>query len=100
MPEPSPFPPQPPRKSGRGRKSSTKSSPLKDPNPLRVAHMVADSVEMAPRLAIPLEVRIGARLNYPEFPNGSALLDLHNTEDGREYQIIVLLKPKPDQLDQ
>lgn len=81
-----------------GQSKITASLPANEPppaNPLRVAHMTADALEMAPRIQIPLEVRVGARrIEHSPNPNdgGTAMLNVHNPEDGHEYLILVIRK--------
>lgn len=70
--------------TGRGRSRNSETPP---PNPLKVAHMVADSIELAPKVVIPLEVAIGARY-HSDRPG--AMVTVLNREDGRRYSILVL----------
>lgn len=86
------------RKAGPGQKDSTASSRPSDrlSTPLKVALTVADAVEMCPRIVNPLEVRTGARRLDPHATDdGAAVIDLFNREDGQEYMVIVMRKPKP-----
>lgn len=76
-----------------GQKRSTKSSPPPSPNPVKVAKMVADALEIAPRVMIPLEVRVGAREPLsPPVPNcpKSAVIDVLNHEDGQQYLVVII----------
>lgn len=77
-----------------GRKNGTTSRRRKSPDPVKVAKMVADALEIAPRVMIPLEVRIGARDTHltMRFNERSGMIDVLNTEDGHEYQILVIRK--------
>lgn len=77
-----------------GRSRSTGSRRRKSPDPVKVAKMVADALEIAPRVMIPLEVRIGARETHllMRFNDRSGVIDVLNTEDGNEYQILVISK--------
>lgn len=84
--------------ASKGRSSGRGSSRRPDPNPLKVAHMVSDAIEMAPRIAIPLQILIGARdWNTVLTPlnEDTGVIDVLNTEDGHEYQILVIRKSKP-----
>lgn len=86
-----------PSKRTPGRRPSTKSSPRPAPNPLKVAHMVAECLEIAPRVTYPLEVKTGAHL-VPEYDLPAlplAVIDLRNHEDGHEYTVMVMLKRSP-----
>ncbi len=90
--------PSHPRTHGQSRTTGSSQSPSSEqptPNPLRVGHMIADSLEMAPSIQIPLEVRIGAR-RVEGSPNpsdgGTAMLNVHNTEDKHEYLILIIRK--------
>lgn len=93
--------PRPIRRRGRGLKVSSASRQRPDPqptppNPLKVGSMVQAALEIAPRMMIPLEVITGARLQFPNLPQHSALLDVR-TEDGNEYTVLVISKLKPKQ---
>jgi hypothetical protein len=59
--------------------------------------MISDSVEMAAKVVIPLEVRVGARDCHLALRPGeqSAQIDLLNTEDGHEYTVTVMRKQQP-----
>lgn len=79
------------KKSSSGRGQS-RSNP---PDPLKTAHMVSDAIEMAPSLAIPLQVQTGAhgwQTNLLPHNDLIGLIDVLNTEDGHEYQILVVRK--------
>ncbi len=79
------------RSTGLGR---SRNSPPAPPDRLKTAQMVADAIEMAPKLAIPLEVRVGARLqNHPNDLGQPAIVTVLNVEDGHEYEILVRVKP-------
>lgn len=87
------------RKDGLGQKGSTASPRLSDrqpSTPLKVGLIVADCLEVTPRLMNPLEVRIGARqveeCDVPKLP--TVVIDVVNRDDGQEYQILVTRKPK------
>lgn len=82
----------PSKKPGRGQKGSTESL---RPDPLRIAKMVADLVEMAPRILYDLELMVGAHEPLtppvPDQPR-SAVLEVTDHKDGRKYQIVVVPK--------
>lgn len=84
------------RRSTPGQSKPTALSlvPAPQPNPLKVAHMIGDSVEMAAKVVIPLEVRTGARSldSSSRGDGGAALLNVLNTEDGIEYLVLVMRK--------
>lgn len=88
---------KPLRRSTPGLSKPTRSSPRPDPNPQQVAQMIAECVEIAPKIMYPLEVRTGARL-VPEYDLPAlplAVIDLVNTEDEHEYTVMVTLKRPP-----
>lgn len=63
-------------------------------NPLKVGLIVAEAIEVLPRIVNPLEVTTGARLHRPDLPE-TAVIDVLNRDDGQEYQILVMRKPQP-----
>ncbi len=87
-----------PRTHGQNRITASNLQPQpKDepqPNPKKVAQMLADSVELAPTVVIPLEVKTGSRNVCHDNQNdgGAAMINLINHEDGHEYLVIVMRK--------
>lgn len=57
-------------------------------NPLKIAQMLAELVEMSPAVVYPLQLKAGAR-TVLHTQNQHAILDVTNTEDGTTYQITV-----------
>ena len=90
-----------PSKSGHGRKAITGSPrrkqalPKQPPDPVKVGKIVAECLEVTPRILNPLQVRTGARDWHTVmtlFGEVTAAIDVLNTEDGHEYHILVVRK--------
>lgn len=82
-------------KSGRGPKEPTASprpSARQSADPLKVAKIVAECLEVTPRILNPLEVRVGAH-RHPNRPD-DAILRVLNREDGQEYMVMVMPLPR------
>lgn len=81
-----------PRKPTRSLRRNAPQTPQQEPStPLKVGKIVADCLEVTPRLMNPIEVRTGARLHRPDLPE-VAVIDVINLDDGAEYQILVTRK--------
>lgn len=78
-------------RGGPGQKATTTS---RHPDCLKAAKIVADCLEVTPRIMNPLEVVTGAQqveeCDVPKLP--LAVIDVLNREDGHEYQIMVVRK--------
>lgn len=85
---------------GPGQRANTAShlrsaQPLPSPDCLKVAKMVADALEVAPRVMIPLTVSTGARdwhTVLTELNVKTGVIDVRNGEDEQEYHILVIPK--------
>jgi hypothetical protein len=84
--------PTPQRTHGQSKTTASRRRPA--PNPQKVAQMLADSVELAPTVVIPLEVKTGSRNVCHDSPSdgGVAMINVTNREDGHEYLVLVIRK--------
>lgn len=77
--------------TGSPRRKRLAKSP---PNALLAAQMVAEMIEIAPSVVYPLQIQTGARTIHLAMRPGedNAMIDVLNTQDGNEYQILVMRK--------
>lgn len=83
------------RSGGPGQRATTASprrSDRQSADPLKVAKIVAECLEVTPRILNPLEVRVGAH-RHPNRPD-DAILRVLNREDGQEYMVMVMPLPR------
>lgn len=81
-------------KFGRGQRAATalpRPSDRQSADPLKAAKIVAECLEITPRILNPLEVRVGAHL-HPNRP-GDAILRVLDRESGQEYLVMVMPLP-------